>query len=114
MSRHSRSQLALGIILILIGVWFFAEKTIPSLSDFADQYIRWPFTLVWIGALIFLIGLLTGNPGMAVPAVIVAGIGGIFYYNDTYARRAGRMGLHVDAHPRLRGGWIHHCRSVGR
>jgi len=84
MSRHSRSQLALGIILILIGVWFFAEKTIPSLSDFADQYIRWPFTLIWIGALIFLIGLLTGNPGMAVPAVIVAGIGGIFYYNDTY------------------------------
>jgi peptidoglycan/LPS O-acetylase OafA/YrhL len=32
-----------------------------------------------------LIGLFTGNPGTAIPAMIVAGIGGIFYYNDTYA-----------------------------
>jgi len=75
----------LGIILILVGAWFFAEKTIPSLSDFADQYFQWPFTLMWIGALILLIGLLTGNPGMAIPAAIVAGIGGIFYYIETYA-----------------------------
>lgn len=85
MSRQGRSQLVLGIILILVGVWFFAEKTVPSLSDFADQYFQWPFTLIWIGALILLIGLLTGNPGMAVPAAIVAGIGGIFYYIETYA-----------------------------
>jgi hypothetical protein len=85
MSRQSRSQLALGIILILLGAWFLAERTIPSLSAFADQYFKWPFTLVWIGALILLIGLLTGNPGMAVPAAIVAGIGGIFYYNDSFA-----------------------------
>ena len=85
MSKQSRSQLVLGIILILAGAWFFAEQTIPSVADFVDQYFKWPFTLVWIGALILLIGLLTGNPGMAVPAVIVAGIGGIFYYNDAYA-----------------------------
>lgn len=85
MSKQSRSQLALGTILILVGIWFFAEKTIPSISALADQYFKWPFTLVWIGALILLIGLLTGNPGMAVPAAIVAGIGGIFYYNDAYA-----------------------------
>jgi hypothetical protein len=32
------------------------------------------------GLLIFLIGLLTGAPGMSVPASIVAGIGGILYY----------------------------------
>jgi len=85
MSRHSRSQLALGIILILVGIWFFAEKTIPSLAEFSDLYFKWPFTLMWIGALILLIVLFTGNPGMAVPAAIVAGIGGIFYYNDAYA-----------------------------
>lgn len=85
MSKQSRSQLVLGIILILAGVWFFAEKTIPSLADFADQYFQWPFTLMWIGALILLIGLLAGNPGMAIPASIVAGVGAIFYYNDAYA-----------------------------
>src|SRR5512138_3520835 len=32
------------------------------------------------GLLIFIIGLLTGAPGMSVPAAIVAGVGGILYY----------------------------------
>ena len=34
------------------------------------------------GLLILLIGLITGAPGMAVPASIVAGIGGILYYQN--------------------------------
>jgi hypothetical protein len=34
------------------------------------------------GLLIFLIGLLTGAPGMSVPAAIVAGIGGILFYQN--------------------------------
>ena len=84
MSRQGRSQLFLGLILILLGAWFVAEQTIPSLADFTDKIFVWPFTLMWIGALILVIGLFTGNPGMAVPAAIVAGIGGIFYYNDTF------------------------------
>jgi hypothetical protein len=77
--------LVLGIILILAGVWFFADQSFPSFSAFFDQYFKWPFTLVWIGALILFIGLLSGNPGTAVPAAIVAGIGGILYYNEAYA-----------------------------
>ena len=85
MGKQSRSQLVLGFILILLGAWFLAERTIPSLSEFADQYFKWPFILMWIGALILVIGLFAGNPGMAVPAAIVAGLGAIFYYNDTYA-----------------------------
>ena len=34
------------------------------------------------GLLVFIIGLLTGAPGMAVPASIIAGIGGILYYQN--------------------------------
>jgi len=40
---------------------------------------------MWVigaGALVFLIGLITGAPGMAIPASIVAGIGGILYYQE--------------------------------
>ena len=88
MTRQGRSQLILGIILILLGVWFIAQKSVPSLAEFTDKFFQWPFTLLWIGALILFIGLFTGNPGMAVPAAIVAGIGGIFYYNDTYATQS--------------------------
>ena len=88
MSKQGRSQLMLGIILILAGIWFFASRTVPSLAIFANKIFEWPFTLMWIGALIFVIGMLTGNPGAIVPATIVAGIGGIFYYNDTYANQS--------------------------
>jgi hypothetical protein len=42
----------------------------------------WPLNMFLIGAGILIIGLVTGQPGMAVPAAIVAGIGGIFYYQD--------------------------------
>ncbi|MBV6395563.1 MAG: hypothetical protein HFACDABA_01141 [Anaerolineales bacterium] len=85
MTRQGRSQLVLGIILILLGAWFVATKTIPSLGEFADTYFQGPFILMWIGAGLLVLGLLTGNPGMAVPAAIVAGVGGIIWYNTTYA-----------------------------
>ena len=88
MSRQGRSQLILGLILILVGAWFIIQRTVPSLSYFTDKFFVWPFTMFWIGALILVIGMLTGNPGMAVPAAIVAGIGGIFYYNETFASQS--------------------------
>jgi hypothetical protein len=44
----------------------------------------WPTNMLAIGAAILLIGLLVGAPGMAVPAAIVAGLGGIFIYQKAY------------------------------
>jgi hypothetical protein len=35
-----------------------------------------------VGALLLVLGLILGAPGLAVPAAIVAGIGGILYYQD--------------------------------
>jgi hypothetical protein len=36
-----------------------------------------------IGAGLLLLGLILGSPGMAVPAAVVAGIGGLFYYFES-------------------------------
>jgi len=77
---RNRSQLALGLILILLGGWFIAQRQIPALNALALPYLSWPLNVVSAGVLIFLIGLLVGAPGMAVPAAVVAGIGGILYY----------------------------------
>ena len=77
---RNRSQLVLGVILILLGVWFVAQRQFPVVNQFAQIYLSWPLNLVAIGALIFLVGLVVGAPGMSVPAAIVAGIGGILYY----------------------------------
>jgi hypothetical protein len=47
-----------------------------------DTNFAWPMWTIGAGLLILLIGLITGAPGMAVPAAIVAGIGGILYYQN--------------------------------
>jgi len=80
MNRQGRTQLVLGILLIALGAWFLADRSLPTFHDLVSRYAQWPFSLVFIGAGLFVLGLILGAPGMAVPAAIVAGIGGLFYY----------------------------------
>jgi hypothetical protein len=81
-STRGRSQLALGVILILLGAWFLADKSVPAFHLLFNKYTEFPFNMFLIGGGIFIIGLALGQPGMSVPAAIVAGIGGIFYYQN--------------------------------
>jgi hypothetical protein len=80
MNKQGRSQLALGVILILLGAWFLLDKSVPAFHKIFDQYTEWPVNMLLIGGGIFIFGLVLGQPGMSVPAAIVAGLGGIFYY----------------------------------
>lgn len=80
MFKQSRSQLALGVILILLGGWFLLDKSVPAFHSIFEKYTIFPFNMFLIGAVIFVIGLVIGQPGLSVPAVVVAGIGGLFYY----------------------------------
>lgn len=81
--RQNRSNLFLGLLLILIGGWMFVTRQVPSVQAWLDANFIWPMWVIGAGALVFLIGLITGNPGMAIPASIIAGIGGILYYQET-------------------------------
>ena len=80
MSRQNRSNIALGIILVLVGAYFLGQKFFPEFVLF--RTFEWPMIVIGVGGLLLLIGLLTGQPGMAVPAAIVAGIGSILYYQN--------------------------------
>jgi len=80
MNKPGRTQLALGVILIFLGAWFLLDKSVPAFHTIINKYTEFPFNMFLIGAGILIIGLVTGQPGMSVPAAIVAGIGGIFYY----------------------------------
>ena len=82
MNRRSRSQLGLGVLLILLGGWFFAVRQVPALRSWTEVQLDWPFYVIGAGVLILLVGLLTGAPAMSIPACIVAGIGGILYYQS--------------------------------
>ena len=86
--QRNRSTLFLGILLILIGIWLVASRQVPALQQWLDVEFSWPVWTIGAGILIFIIGLIVGAPGMAVPASIVTGIGCILYYqnaNDDFA-----------------------------
>ncbi len=80
--RQNRTNLFLGALLILIGAWLVLTRQVPSLQNWLDDNFTWPMWTIGAGLLVLLIGLLTGAPGMAVPASIIAGIGGILYYQN--------------------------------
>ena len=80
MNRQGRTQLALGVILVLLGGWFLLDKSMPAFHAIFEKYTEWPASMLLIGAGILIVGLVLGQPGLAVPAAIVAGLGGIFYY----------------------------------
>lgn len=82
MSKQNRTQLALGILLVVVGALYLAAQQIPGLQALLHIQFQWPFYVIGAGALILVIGLLTGAPSMAIPACIVAGIGGILYYQN--------------------------------
>lgn len=81
MNRKMRSNLAFGLILILIGGWFLAVQLVPGLNWFWN-YLSWPLIVVGVGAFLLLMGLLLGEGGMAIPACIVGGIGGLLYWQN--------------------------------
>ena len=80
--RKNRSSLAFGLLLILLGGWFLVVQFVPSLKDWMAAYFDWPFYIIGVGVLLLFFGLVAGAPGMAVPACIVGGIGGILYYQN--------------------------------
>jgi len=83
MDRRRRSSLGVGLLLIVVGVWFMAVKLVPGLTEWIRLEDTWALWVVGVGALLLVIGLITGVPAMAVPACIVGGIGVILYWATT-------------------------------
>ncbi len=83
MNTRGRSQLTLGVILILLGAWFLLDRSMPAFHSMFSKYTEWPSSMFLAGAVIFILGLVLGQPSLAIPAAIIAGLGGIFYYQKT-------------------------------
>ena len=80
--RQNRTNLVLGLLLILVGGWMILTHQVPAIHEWITSHSTGSVYTIGAGLLIIVIGLFTGSPGMAVPAAIVAGIGGILYYQD--------------------------------
>ncbi|HTX92565.1 MAG TPA: hypothetical protein VMC09_15235 [Anaerolineales bacterium] len=83
MHHRNRTQLVLGVLLILVAAWLIAVRARPELGNFLHlPPFQWPMWVILLGALLLVLGLLTGAPGMAVPACFFAGLGCILYYQN--------------------------------
>lgn len=78
MDKRRMTDLIGGVLLLLIGGLLLAGLWVPELQFVFD----WPVTIIGVGVGLFLIGMVASVPGMAVPAFIVGGIGGILYYQN--------------------------------
>lgn len=80
MSQRKKSNITSGLVLILIGAVLLALQVFPGLSAWFRFTFTWPMIIIFVALGMFIIGLLTGEPDMAIPACIIGGIGGILYF----------------------------------
>jgi hypothetical protein len=76
MKHGRRSSLIGGLLLILFGGLILGVQLLPGLR----LSFSWPWIIIGLGVLMLAIGSATGVPGLAIPACIIAGLGGVLYY----------------------------------
>ena len=82
MDTHGRNNIAFGLVLVLVGAWFLARQFFPQLSELIPGVYQWPWWVIGVGLLFLVMAVVLRAPGMAVPAAIIAGVGGILYYQN--------------------------------
>jgi len=80
MDKKRRTSIVGGALLILVGGLLFAGQVFPDYMPDFWEIISWPWFIIGIGLFLFALGAAIGEPGLAVPATIVGGIGGILAY----------------------------------
>jgi hypothetical protein len=78
MDRRRRSSLAGGLLLILLGALILAVQLVPGIQ----VWFSWPWIIIGLGVALLVLGSATGLPGLAIPACIIGGMGGILYYQN--------------------------------
>jgi hypothetical protein len=82
MNKRRRTGLVGGTLLILLGLWFLLVQFVPEFEGLLNIEFSWPLFVIGAGVVLLILGLVTGEPGMAVPACIVGGIGVLLYYQN--------------------------------
>ncbi len=82
MDQGRRGSLAVGLIFVLLGGWFLLVQLVPGLERWVNVQFSWPLIVIGAGVLFLIAALLAGVPELAVPASIIAGIGGLLYWQN--------------------------------
>ncbi len=82
METHPRSRVVSGLLLIILGLLFLSYQIMPGWWGWLRLDVSWPLIVIGVGVLFLVMGLLTGTPGLAVPACLIGGIGGLLYWQN--------------------------------
>lgn len=82
MNKSQKTSLIGGILLVLAGGLLLATQFVPGFRFWSNFTFSWPWYVIAVGIFLFVLGLLVGAPGMAVPAAIVGGIGCLLYWQN--------------------------------
>lgn len=82
MVNGTRKNIIGGSLLILAGLLFLIYQLLPGQFGWLRVEMSWPLFVIAAGIFLLVMGLLTGAPGMAVPACIVGGIGLLLYWQN--------------------------------
>ncbi len=75
-----RVSLVFGLVLILLGVGALLVQNVPGWRETLQRTYQWPDSLIALGAFLVLLALFSRSAGLLTLGVIMAGIGGILYY----------------------------------
>jgi hypothetical protein len=70
------------VALILLGIIFLVLQIVPGMRDIFNGENAPALVLFGVALVLAMIGIAAGAPGMIIPVCIVAGIGGIFYWQS--------------------------------
>ncbi|NLG98633.1 MAG: hypothetical protein GX491_14855 [Chloroflexi bacterium] len=82
MENRTRSNVAGGILLILLGLAFLSYQLAPGLWSWLDLEFSWPLIVVGVGLFFLIAALISGEAGLAVPACVIGGIGFLLYWQN--------------------------------
>jgi hypothetical protein len=81
---NRRGSLTFGLILILLGGWFLTLQFVPSIADWFESVVDWPFWIIGPGLIFLFAALVSTVTELAIPGSIITGIGLILtYQNET-------------------------------
>lgn len=81
-----RPRMAIAFFLILTGFWYLAIELFPQVTSFAYGRQTWPIQIIVSGIVLAVLGLVCWTSGLMIPAAIVAGIGGLLYWQNITGR----------------------------
>lgn len=80
-SRQTRHT-GVGLTLILVGLVLLVLQFVPRWLDWVALEDIWPFLIIGVGGLLFVLGIVSKSPGTVVPGTILCGIGSLLLWQN--------------------------------